>query len=105
MKEFPSRLKPDNKDKFTQYRYDRNIAYMRKDIFELVLCGNENNYFELDNFSRAHSLNKVDLNKMRDTIMDELQNLGWNVKTSHGETSLFIYSTDDPPPSCWSGEF
>jgi hypothetical protein len=105
MKEFPSRLKPENKEKFSQYRYERSLAYMRKDIFELVLRGDENNYFELDNFARVHSLKKNEMERMSNTVMDELKKLGWNVKTSFGGTGLFVYSTDEPPPSCYTNEF
>lgn len=104
MKEFPSRLNPKNKEKFPKYRYDRNLAYMRKDIFELVLMCKENNYFELDKFAKNNHLEKDEIARMCDTVIEELQNLGWKCKTSHGETSLFIYSTDDPPPSCWNGD-
>ncbi len=105
MKEFPGRLKPENKEKFSQYCYERNIAYMRRDIFELVLLGDENCYFELDNFSKTHKLKKGESTKMCDTVMEELKGLGWNVKTSFGGTGLFVYSTDDPPPSCYNEEF
>lgn len=105
MKEFPIRLKPENKGNFPLYRYTRNLAYMRKEIFELMLLGDENNYFDLDNFSREYKLEKEDLQKMLDTVTEELVDLGWNVKTSHGFTSLFIYSTDDPPPACWPDGF
>jgi len=105
MKEFPNRLKPENKKKFSQYRYDRNLAYMRKEIFELVLKGDENCYFELDKFSRSNSLVKGEMEKMRKIIMEELQTLGWNCKTSFGGTGLFVYSTNDPPASCYSEEF
>ena len=104
MKEFPSRLRPENKENFSKYRYERSLAYMRKDIFELVLREDENNYFELDNFARVHSVKKNEMERMRDTVMDELKKLGWNVKTSFGGTGLFIYSTDEPPPSCYTDE-
>lgn len=104
MKEFPNRLNPENKEKFVTYRYDRNIAYMRKEIFELVLRGDENCYFELDKFSRDNSLLKEEMQKMCKTVIQELHNLGWNCKTSFGGTGLFIYSTNDPPASCYSDE-
>lgn len=104
MKEFPSHLKPCNKDKFKQYRYSRNLAYMRKEIFELVLQGDENNYFDLDNFSHKYLITS-ERQQMLDVIMDELKLSGWNVKTSFAGTGLFIYSTDTPPSSCHEDKF
>lgn len=105
MKEFPERFKPENKDMFSKYNYERNLAYLRKDIFEIVLRGNENDYFDLDNFASAHSVKKNEMERMSNVVMGELQKLGWNVKTSFGGTGLFVYSTDDPPPSCYVDEF
>jgi hypothetical protein len=105
MKEFPSHLKPANKERFPKYCYDRNLAYLRKEVFELVLLGDENSYFELDNFSRKYKLKKGEIEQMRDIIMRELKVLGWNVKTSFGGTGLFVYSTTSPPPSCYEDEF
>jgi len=32
---------------------------------------------------------------------EELEELGWKCKKSFGQTALFIYSTENPPPSCW----
>jgi hypothetical protein len=104
MKEFPDRLNPENKGDFPLYRYNRNLAYMRKEIFELMLLGNENDYFDIDIFSRKYKVEKKDLDKMLNTIKEELVELGWNVKTSFGTTGLFIYSTDTPPPSCYDDE-
>jgi thymidine kinase len=105
MKEFPSRLNPKNKEKFSKYCYDRNLAYMRRDIFELVILGDENKFFDLDKFSRLNSVSENDIRSMCIVVMDELKNLGWNVKTSFGGTGLFIYSTENPPPSCYADEF
>ena len=105
MKEFPNRLTPENKEKFSQYRYERNIAYLRKDIFELVLVGDENSYFELDNFARRYKLKKGEIEKMTEILTQELIEKGWNVKTSFGGTGLFIYSTAEPPQSCFKDEF
>lgn len=105
MKEFPNNLKPENKEKFSKYRYERNLAYLRKEIYELVILGNENQYFELDNFTRRYSINKVDAEKMTKTVMTELGERGWKTKTSFGGTGLFVYSSEEPPPSCYEDDF
>jgi len=105
MKEFPNHLRPVNKDRFPKYCYDRNLAYLRKEVFELILLGDENSYFELDNFARKYRLKKGEIEQMRDIIMKELVQLGWNVKTSFGGTGLFVYSTSTLPHSCYEDEF
>lgn len=105
MKEFPSRLKPQNKDQFSSYCYNRNIAYLRKEIYELVIKGDENSYFDLDKFERYYKLKKGEIEKMSDTISEELEELGWHIKKSFGNTGLFIFSSEEPPPSCYDDEF
>jgi len=105
MKEFPSYLKPENKEKFSEYNYQNNISNMRKELVDLILSRNENNYFELDSFRNRHSINKSDMEKMCETVSFELKNIGWNIATSFGGTGLFVYSTPNPPKSCYKDEF
>lgn len=105
MKEFPSYLIPKNKESFSIRKYNRNLAYIRMEIYENMIDGDENNYFDLDKFSRKYNIRKEDLDKMLKDVVDELQNLGWNTKTSFGCTALFIYSTDNPPKSCYDDTF
>ena len=105
MKEFPSQMIPENKNKFNMFLYKRILAYMRKEIYEIVINGDENNYFEIDVFSYKYKLNKDTTDKLVYDIKTELLNLGWNVKLSFGGTGLFIYSSDKPPPSCYVDVF
>lgn len=105
MKDFPSNLKPENKQEFSMYRYRRNLAYMRREIFELMLLGDENNYFDLDKFARDYKITTENMESMRNILSNELKELGWKTETSFGGTGLFIYSTDKPPPSCYKDEF
>jgi hypothetical protein len=105
MKEFPKILIPKNKHRFHEYLYERNLAYMRRDIYELVIRGDENSYFVIDNFARKHQINNHDIKSMTLTVMKELKSLGWNVKTSFADCGLFIYSTDEVPVSCYDDSF
>ena len=100
MKTFPSKLHVGNKDEFQTFYLTRCICYLRRDIFEHMLKRNENDYFALDNFSREYSIDKLSMDEMIVTILNELRELGWKCKTSFGGTGLFIYSSDEPPPSC-----
>lgn len=102
MKEFPQRLYVENKSEFDTILYDRELCYLRRDIFEHMIKEDENNYFDLEKFSREKLKNNQKIIKqMCDTIMGELEKLGWKCKTSFNGTGLFIYSTDEPPPSCY----
>lgn len=107
MKEFPHRLHVNNKDQFSTYLYDRSLCYLRRDIFEhLIIRKDENSYFELDRFCKQYLNNNTEmLENMRTTVMNELCALGWKCKTSFGDTGLFIYSTEDPPSSCYEDSF
>lgn len=102
MKEFPIRIHVDNKDKFSKVFYARYLAYLRRDLFEHIIKENENTYFDLDTWSKNNLGNKKKLiETMTAQIMKELKNKGWNCKTSFGGTGLFIYSSENPPPSCY----
>ena len=101
MNEFPNHLNPENKHNFSQLKYERNLSTMRDNIFDLILSGDENNYFEIDIFSRMYKLKKNQSDKMVLTISNELKSLGWKIKQSFGGTGLFIYSTDFLPSSCF----
>jgi len=101
MIEFPSRLNVKNKNKFPEYRYSRVLCYLRRDIFEHMITEDENNYFDLDTFRNKYFKRDLEsMKKIEVTIIEELTTLGWKCKTSFGGTGLFIYSTDEPPPSC-----
>jgi len=38
---------------------------------------------------------------MESIVADLVDNLGWKCKLSFSDTGLFVYSTENPPPSCW----
>ena len=107
MRHFPEIISPKNKKKFPEYKYNRVLCYLRRDLYEHILENNENNYFDLDQFYRKYKYkNNTDvISKMTGQIIKELQQLGWKCKLSFGDTGLFIYSSDKPPPSCWNGDF
>lgn len=102
MKNFSDKLNISNKHNFQSLHYERTLCYLRRDIFEHVIKEDENSYFELDKFSRNYLNNNTKLiTKMTETVISELEKLGWKCKTSFGGTGLFIYSTKNPPPSCF----
>ena len=106
MKQFPERLNVKNKEKFAEFNYERNKCYMRKEIYELMIKGDENDYYVIDDFARKYLKNDMTIAlKMIEEIMNELNNLGWKTKISYGGTALFIYSTNEAPVSCYEDGF
>lgn len=105
MKEFPKHLVPTKKNTFPLHRNNRILTYLRKELYDLMLSGDENNYFDIDIFNRKYELSQTNSNIIFQIVIEELENLGWKTKKSFGDTGLFIYSTELPPPSCFSDEF
>lgn len=108
MKNFPNNINVVNKDKFNDFFRERTLCYLRREIYEHMLCRkDETTYFDISNFSSryCHKLKNIVIKNMIDTITQELENLGWKCKSSYGGTGLFIYSTDEPPANCYPDEF
>jgi hypothetical protein len=101
MREFPPTLNAKNKKQFNELYYNRVLCYLRKKLYEHIISHDENNYFELDIFQNNYKISTEDLSKMTNIVIEELENLGWKCKLSFGDSAIFIYSTDDPPKSCW----
>ena len=105
MKKLPIILDVKNKDMFCDIYYNRVLCYLRKDVYEHVISNDENSFFDIEKFARLYYNNKNYNNDLRQklttNIKTELEKLGWKCKLSFGGTALFIYSSDNPPPSCW----
>ena len=105
MKQFPVNLSIKNKHNFSRILFDVYIGYLRKDLYEHILSEDENTYFELDTWCRNNlKNNKKLMDKMLQIVLVELQQRGWKCKTSFGGTGLFVYSSEDPPKSCYEDE-
>lgn len=91
-----------DKDNFEQINYDRINNILRTDIYDLMISRkSENDYFDLDTFNIKNNVSMKTLQQMIKEIMNELGTLGWKTKLSFGDTGLFIYSSEEPPKSCW----
>jgi hypothetical protein len=105
MIKFPESLNIKNKNKFSEINYNRIISIFRQEIHDHILDKvneNENEYFDLDYFSKKYlDNNSKAMQKIVKIIMIELQELGWKSSLSFGDTGLFIYSTEEKPSSCW----
>lgn len=104
MSYFPTWLRPTNGHLFQEYKIKELEKILSKEIINhLISRENEDEYFDLFIFrsSLPFIVTVNELNIALENIKKELCNNGWNVKTSFGDTGLFIYSTEDPPKSCW----
>ena len=103
MNSFPSHIHANNQASFQDINYERLLDLFRQEVYELLLKRKDDNeYIDLDSFAARHFNRKLTtVMKITEQVCSELKNLGWNTKLSFGDTGLFIYSTDNPPRSCW----
>lgn len=101
MDTFPDHLNPINKETFSKIRETNILKTLRKRVYDLILKGDENDFFDLVIFDKQN-VNDISLTKkLGQIIIEELHSLGWKTKLSYGDTGLFIYSTENPPISAW----
>lgn len=96
MREFPAKFIATNTSLFSNYKYDRDICYLREAIYEHFL--QEPSYeipFDLERFNQSRAPVKFDT--MIQAVCAELQKLGWKTTIGHHNSALWIYST--PPKS------
>lgn len=103
MDQLPIHLKPSLKHNFHKMYTKLLTCKLRQEIYEHIISNDENSYFPLDNFVRKYDILQNFYHSL-ETITNELTSLGWKCKTSFGCTALFIYSTENPPPSCYDDE-
>ena len=105
---FSKDISVNNKSQFKLLKKELCISKLYKDIEEHIIINedDENNYFSIDTWARENNI-KINLvqDMLNEKIIPELQNNGWKCKKSFGDTALFIYSTEYPPPSCYETGF
>lgn len=98
MNSFPSEINKDNKENFNNLFNNMVLCMIREDIYRLLISRkDENEYVDLDKYYSKYGKNT----NIIDNIITELNQLGWKTKLSFGDTGLFVYSTENPPTSCW----
>jgi hypothetical protein len=103
MNSFPESINVKNISNFPSINCQRIKSILREEIHNLILTRkDENVYVDLDVFLMKHCNRKTCLlEKIVIDITKELHDLGWKTKLGFGETGLFVYSTENPPSSCW----
>jgi hypothetical protein len=101
MLNFPKEISSKNKENFQVLNKERLLSLLRNDIYNLIISRqDENEYYSLDIFEITYNC-KFFINEIVTQIITELNELDWKTKLSFGDTGLFIYSTEEPPRSCW----
>ncbi len=102
MKEFPPCFTVNNSDKFKDYFYNRNLCYLRRNVYEHVIKGNINDPFDITDFNEKF-VNNIDTTlDMIKNICEELNSRGWRCSLAYGNSSLYIYQEGKKP--LWCGE-
>lgn len=75
---------------------------LRKDLqLFLISRTGEEDFFDLENARVNFGAKGSVFDDIVLAVCKELNNKGWKTKLSFGDTGLFIYSTENPPPNCW----
>ena len=99
MKKITIELDANNKENFTELRNIDITEKICEDISNfLIHRKDENEYIDLDKYYLRYGKSCFPL---VEKIITQLNNLNWKTKLSFGDSGLFIYSTADPPRSCW----
>ena len=101
MDKFPLNIKPSLKDTFQKLRYENNLSLLRKEIYDFILKGKEDDFFDFVIFDKRNNKDMKITQKMCEQVITELNELGWKTKLSYGDTGLFIYSSENPPTNAW----
>jgi hypothetical protein len=93
MKDFPSKLTPQNITNFLKYKQNRDVCRLKQKIYEFMLTSdfvnNKNRGFELQEFGRMPDV----LN----SVIESLKTLGWETEIALHGTFLFIYPPGEKP--------
>ena len=101
MDNFSEQLSPANKANFKSLYDTYWKKCIRDEIYRKIISGDEADFFDYECFARKHYLNVGSIRTLVYQIVDELRELGWKIKTTYGDSVLFIYSTEDLPRGAW----
>lgn len=112
MKSFPDLIHVNNVDTFATLHYERVKAYLRRDIYELIISnpydytnGQIADTFSINGLDRKYRMSVEVLQKMLVELAQELEQLGWAYEIVYGHTAIFIFPPGNKPPNCcWSAD-
>lgn len=97
MNAFPDFIEVSKVAERSAQSFIRLQCLARQEIYELILQGDEGDYFALDKFSARYTKRDIKLTRaLMDDIIKELHALGWKTQFSFGGTGLFIFARAKP---------
>ena len=102
MKEFPLYFNATNYDNFKDYFFNRNLCYLRRNIYEHVIKGDINEAFDISEFNEKFVNNIDSTIELVNKICSELNKNGFKCALAYGNTSLYVYVDGKKP--LWCGE-
>lgn len=105
MREFPVKFVPENVKLFAQYQFDRDVCYLREEIYEFYLgegVKEEKTRFEepFDLSAFKKKRRSPNFSKMVEMVCKELEALEkgkWKTKVGYGGDALWVYPKASPP--------
>jgi hypothetical protein len=94
MDHFPEHLK--DKSTFESTLDTLLLQKLRKQIYQHILKNKQDDFFDLELFNRKFVLNLEKTEKYSQTIINELEQLGWKTFIGYGGTALFFYDLEKP---------
>ncbi len=102
MKSFPDKLRPENREHFLEYKFNRDLCKFRAIVYEYIISEVVSQPGGLDLKTKQDMHGEYTYGHVEesivDTICEELQNLGWKTKKAYGNSVLFIYKHEKELP-------
>lgn len=86
-----------NKENFKKILATKQLNLLRKEICDFILQGDEDSFYDIDDFNREHIKDVKKTLEMVQIVSEELHKIGWKTYLGRGDTALYIYSYDEKP--------
>jgi hypothetical protein len=101
MNTFPDHINVSQSEERKTQAFLRLQGLARQEIYELIIKGDERDYFDTSKFSERYTKRDQKLtSELMTRIVKELNDLGWKTQYSFGGTGLFIFA-DKKPSNCY----
>lgn len=104
MNTFPLEIHVRNRKKFSKILKEHIIKYLRQQLYDHILKGNQQEQFSLLEFNDKYLGDKNILVEIVTLLLEELHELGWKTKILGCYDWLLIYD-DDGGPLTYGNEF
>jgi len=113
MKGFPAHLRPENMSQFSKHKFNRQLCYTRRHVYEAMMqpafgsineqdqslnCGINLSNLAMGEFKTEYTADE----RITQQICSELKDLGWETTVSYGGTMLFVFPPGSKPANAVS---